>query len=38
MFDMVVRLGDRLATLLDGLDPDAVSGSAPVSCGRRWIG
>jgi len=33
MFDMVVRLGDRLATLLDGLDPDAVSGSA---AGQLW--
>jgi Domain of unknown function (DUF222) len=33
MFDMVVRLGDRLATLLDGLDPDAVSGSA---AGQMW--
>jgi len=33
MFDMVVRLGDRLATLLDGIDPDAVSGSA---AGQLW--
>lgn len=33
MFDIVVRLGDRLATLLDGLDPDAVSGSA---AGQLW--
>ena len=33
MFDIVVRLGDRLATLLDDLDPDAVSGSA---AGQLW--
>jgi hypothetical protein len=28
MFDIVVRLGDRLAGIMDRLDPDAVSGPA----------
>ncbi len=33
MFDMAVRLGDRLAGLVDGLDPDAISGPA---AGELW--
>ncbi|HET6729590.1 MAG TPA: DUF222 domain-containing protein, partial [Jiangellaceae bacterium] len=33
MFDTVVRLGDRLAMLVDGLDADAVSGPA---AGELW--
>jgi hypothetical protein len=38
MFDMVVRLGDRLGTLVDGLDRTRCPGRRPVSCGLRWIG
>ncbi|HMG30753.1 MAG TPA: HNH endonuclease signature motif containing protein, partial [Jiangellaceae bacterium] len=33
MFEQVIGLGDRLATLVDGLDPDTVSGPA---AGELW--